>query len=98
MAFIANTKSDESRSYLVGGGSASLAAAAYLIHDGGVPGDRITIFEETSTLGGSLDGHGSPDKGYSMRGGRMFTDEAYTCTYDLMSFIPSMTCPGKTIR
>jgi len=88
----------DTKSYLVGGGIASLAAAAYLIRDGGVPGENITIFEESGSLGGSLDGRGTPDKGYIMRGGRMFTDEAYTCTYDLMSFIPSQNNPGETIR
>jgi oleate hydratase len=33
-----------------------------------------------------------------MRGGRMFTDEAYTCTFDLLSFIPSLTDPERTVR
>lgn len=33
-----------------------------------------------------------------MRGGRMFDEEAYTCTYDLLSFIPSLDDPGKSVR
>ena len=32
--------------YLVGGGIASLAAAAFLIRDADFPGDNITILEE----------------------------------------------------
>jgi oleate hydratase len=86
------------KAYFVGGGIASLAGAAYLIRDGSVPGENITVFEEARTLGGSLDGQGSPEDGYAMRGGRMFTDEAYTCTYDLMSFIPSPSNPKQTVR
>jgi myosin-crossreactive antigen len=86
----------ETKAYLVGGGIASLASAAYLIRDGGLKGSNICIFEETALLGGSLDGSGSPDHGYVIRGGRMFTYEAYTCTFDLLSFIPSLTDPAKT--
>jgi protoporphyrinogen oxidase len=45
--------------YLVGAGIASLAAAAFLIRDGDVPGHNITILEESERIGGSLDA-GSP--------------------------------------
>jgi myosin-crossreactive antigen len=38
--------------YLVGGGIASLAAAAFLIRDGDLLGQNITILEESTTLGG----------------------------------------------
>jgi oleate hydratase len=88
----------ETKAYLVGGGIASLASAAYLIRDGGLQGRNVTIFEETPLLGGSLDGGGSPDQGYVIRGGRMFTYEAYTCTFDLLSFIPSLGDPAKTVK
>src|ERR1700677_617108 len=40
--------------YLVGGGIASLAAAAFLIRDGDVLGHRIIILEELNRLGGSV--------------------------------------------
>jgi oleate hydratase len=75
----------DTKAYLVGGGIASLASAAYLIQEGGIRGENIHILEEASEVGGSLDGQGSPETGYFMRGGRMFTDEAYTCTYDLLA-------------
>ncbi len=88
----------DAKAYLVGGGIASLASAAYLIREGGIRPENVHIFEETDELGGSLDGQGSPETGYFMRGGRMFTDEAYTCTYDLLSFIPSLTNPERTVR
>jgi oleate hydratase len=86
------------KTYLVGGGIASLASAAYLIRDGGLVGANISIFEAGSVLGGSLDGAGSPDQGYVIRGGRMFTYEAYTCTFDLLSFIPSPLDPAKSVK
>ncbi len=86
------------KAYLVGGGIASLASAAYLIRDGGIPGKNISIFEETNVMGGSLDGQGSPEHNYVIRGGRMFTEEAYTCMFDLLSFIPSLTAPGKSVK
>lgn len=86
------------RAYLVGGGIASLSSAAYLIRDGGVPGENISIYEETDKLGGSLDGEGSPEQDYVIRGGRMFTEEAYTCMFDLLSFIPSLTAPDRTVK
>lgn len=87
---------DETRVHLVGGGIASLSAAAYLIREG-VPGRNIHVYEELDVLGGSLDGAGDPDEGYVIRGGRMF-NFSYVCTYDLLSFIPSLDDPSKTVR
>ncbi len=58
--------------YLVGGGIASLSAAAFMIRDGDILGHNITILEELGTIGGSLDGSGSHQDGYVLRGGRMF--------------------------
>ncbi len=75
--------------YLVGGGIASLAAAAFLIRDGDIPGHDITILEESDRLGGSLDGAGTPAEGYVLRGGRML-ESKYLCTYDLFSSIPTL--------
>lgn len=88
----------KSRAYLVGGGIASLATAVYLIRDGRLPGQAICVFEESDQTGGSLDAHGNPEQGYVMRGGRMFDEEAYTCTFDLLSFIPALNDPGKTVK
>jgi oleate hydratase len=75
--------------YLVGGGIASLAAAAFLIRDGHVPGCDITIIEELDRLGGSLDGAGSCEMGYVARGGRMM-ESKYQCTFDLFDSIPTL--------
>jgi oleate hydratase len=46
--------------WMVGGGIASMAAAAFLIRDAGVPGENIHILETLDVPGGSLDGAESP--------------------------------------
>ena len=84
--------------YLVGAGIASLASAAYLIMDSEIPAGNIRILEETGEVGGSMDAHGSAETGYTMRGGRMFDEEAYTCTYHLLSLIPGMRDPSKSVK
>ena len=75
--------------YLVGGGIASLAAAAFLIRDGDILGHNITILEESGKIGGSLNAPGNPTDGYIMPGGRML-ESKYVCTYDLFSSIPTL--------
>ena len=77
------------KAYLVGGGIASMAAAAFMIRDGDLLGHNITILEELDRLGGSLDGAGSPQDGYVLRGGRMI-ERQYLCTFDLFSSIPNL--------
>ena len=85
------------KAYMIGGGIGSLAAAAFMIRDGGVPGCIITIFEAMPLLGGSLDGGGSAEEGYTLRGGRMLTTDNYECTWGLFKSIPSLASPGKTV-
>jgi oleate hydratase len=82
---------------LVGGGIGSLAAAAFMIRDGGILGGNITIYESMPVLGGSLDGGGSPTDGYTLRGGRMLTTDNYECTWDLFKSIPSISFPEKSV-
>ncbi len=80
---------DKAMFYLVGGGIASLAAAAFLIRDGDVLGRNIQILEETDRIGGALDGSGSATGGYVLRGGRML-ESKYLCTYALFDSIPTL--------
>ncbi|WP_213806266.1 oleate hydratase [Granulicella sp. dw_53] len=87
---------NDTKVYLVGGGIASLAAAAFLIRDGNLAGSNITVLEESGTLGGSLDAAGTPEGGYVMRGGRML-ESKYLCTYDLFSSIPTLD-GSKTVK
>lgn len=91
------TENQNRKAYLVGSGIASLSAAAYLIKEGGLQGNNITIFEEQDKFGGSLDAGGNPKDGYTMRGGRMF-EAKFNCTYDLLSFIPSISDPNKSAK
>jgi oleate hydratase len=86
-----------SKAYLVGGGIGSLAAAAFLIRDGGMPGANIHVMEAGAVMGGSLDGAGDAQRGYSMRGGRMLTTDNYECTWDLFKSIPSLTLAGRSV-
>jgi len=83
--------------FMVGGGIGCMAAAAFMIRDGGLPGTNITICEALPLLGGSLDGAGNPQDGYSMRGGRMLTTDNYECTWGLFKSIPSLTDPSKSV-
>jgi oleate hydratase len=85
------------KAYMIGGGIGSMAAAAFAIRDGGIPGTNITIYEALPVLGGSLDAGGNPRDGYSLRGGRMFTSDNYECTWELFKSIPSLTDPRKTV-
>src|SRR6202167_265901 len=86
---------DSAAIYLVGGGIASLAAAAFFIRDGDILGSNITLLEESGQIGGSLDAAGNPEDGYTMRGGRMI-ESKYLCTYDLFSSIPTLD-ESKTV-
>src|SRR6202046_98503 len=89
--------SKDSQTYLLGGGIGSLAAAAFMIRDGGIPGGNISILEAAPVIGGSLDAAGDPAVGYSLRGGRMLTTDNYECTWDLFKSIPSLDAPGKSV-
>ena len=88
---------EEKNAYLVGGGIGSLAAAAFMIRDGGMPGQNIAIYEMLPVLGGSLDGAGDPENGYSLRGGRMLTTDNYECTWGLFKTIPSLDHEGQSV-
>lgn len=87
---------ENKKAYLVGGGISSLAAAFYLIVDGHMDGNSITILEESDILGGSLDGCGNAKDGYSIRGGREM-EEHFECVWDLFSKIPSLNNPERTV-
>ncbi|MFJ1706656.1 oleate hydratase [Kitasatospora sp. NPDC088346] len=88
----------ESKAYLVGGGIAALAAAAFLVRDGDFPGENIHILEELPLAGGSLDGRGNVGGAYVARGGRMLEDEAYTCLWDLLDTVPALEREGLSVR
>ncbi len=86
-----------SKAYLVGGGIGSMAAAAFMVRDGKMPGGNISILEATPVMGGSLDGARDPTGAYSLRGGRMLTTDNYECMWDLYKSIPSLRNEGQTV-
>lgn len=85
------------RVHLVGGGIASLASACFLIEDAGVAAERIHVLEQGPIPGGSLDGSGSVEEGFLIRGGRMF-EERMVNLWDLLARVPSLEEPGKSVR
>ena len=46
----------EKQAWIVGGGLAGLAAAAFLVRDAGMDGSRIRILEDGELSGGACDG------------------------------------------
>lgn len=98
-AFARPRKSDGvggKRAWLVGSGIASLAAAAFLIRDGQMDGENITILEASSVGGGALDGSGDAQTGWLIRGGRELEDH-YECMWDLFRSIPSLEVDGSVL-
>jgi len=83
------------KAYIVGGGIAGLAAAAFLVDDAQMPGANITILEKLSDVGGSMDGTKN-EFGYQCRGEREL--EPYMeCLWYLCSKIPSLENQGRTV-
>ena len=88
---------ENSQVYFIGGGLASLAGAAYLVRDCNFKGGNIHIIEGMRILGGSNDGAGDPSNGFVCRGGRMLNEETYENFWELLSSIPSIDMPGKSV-
>ena len=86
--------------WIVGGGIAGMAAAAFAIRDAKVPAQNIHILEELDISRGAMDGGHSPsaEHAWVTRGGRMLTDETYLCLWDLFSSIPSLEDPNISVR
>lgn len=53
---------DKKTAWFIGAGLAALAGAAFLIRDGHMAGNRITILERLMLPGGALDGTKQPEK------------------------------------
>lgn len=87
---------EKRNAYLIGGGIGSLASAAFLIRDAHMPGKNIHVIEQLDVLGGSMDGAGVPEKGYTARGGREI-EEHFECFMDLFSFIPSLKDKNRSV-
>ena len=89
----------KSKAYFVGGGIASMAGAVYLIKDGKFQGKDITIFEAKGVMGGSLDAKNNySDDAYVMTGHRILAKNAFECTYDLLSHIPTVNDKNLNVK
>lgn len=84
------------KAYLIGGGIGSLSAAAFLIRDAHMPGKNIHILEQSKIYGGSMDGAGTAEVGYTARGGREI-EEHFECFMYLYSFIPSLNDKNRSV-
>ncbi|WP_158963522.1 oleate hydratase [Myroides fluvii] len=82
----------QSKVYIVGSGIAGMSAAYYFIRDGRIPGANITFLEQQSIDGGSLDGAGTAQEGYIIRGGREM-DMTYENLWDIFQDIPALELP-----
>jgi len=80
------------KAWIIGGGIAGLAAAFYLIRDGGVKGENITILDALNVAGGSLDGAGNPEDGYIVRGGREMNWN-YDNLWDMFQDVQALELP-----
>ena len=82
--------------WFVGAGLTSMASAVFMIRDGQLPGNRITILERLHLPGGALDGIRKPEKGFVIRGGREM-EEHMECLWDLFRSIPSLEIDGSVL-
>ncbi|MBW3085135.1 Oleate hydratase [Austwickia sp. TVS 96-490-7B] len=87
---------EERHAYLLGGGIGALAAAAFLIRDAHMPAKNIHVLESLDRTGGSMDGAGDAEHGYTARGGREI-EEHFECFADLFASVPSLTDPSRSV-
>lgn len=86
------------RAFIVGSGIAALSAAVLLIRDAGWRGRDIRILEELPVVGGALDGSGDAIGGFLTRGGRMWTEEAYVCLWDVLASVPAAGDRSRSVK
>ncbi|MFK0162692.1 oleate hydratase [Rhizobium sp. NPDC090279] len=80
------------KAWIIGSGIAGLAAAFYMIRDGRMAGEDITILDAIDIEGGSLDGAGNPDEGYIIRGGREMNWN-YDNLWDMFQDVQALELP-----
>lgn len=80
------------KAWIIGSGIAGLSAAFYLIRDGGMKGEDITILDAMQIEGGSLDGAGNPEDGYIIRGGREMNWN-YDNLWDMFQDVQALELP-----
>ncbi|MBO3130333.1 oleate hydratase [Dermatophilus congolensis] len=86
----------DKHAWIIGAGLAGLSAAVFMIRDGGVPANHITIVERSKIPGGAMDGIKEPERGFVIRGGREMEDH-FECLWDLFRSIPSLEEEGISV-
>ena len=86
---------EKRKAYIVGGGIAGLAAAAFLVDDAGMPGENITIFEAREDVGGCCGIVREP--GAYVCPGERELEPYMECLWYLCSKIPSLEEPGRSV-
>ncbi len=87
---------EKKHAYIIGGGIAGLSAAVSLVTDAYMPADNVTVYESLSLVGGSMDGAGDEEHGYTCRGEREL-EARMECLWYICSKVPSIQTPGRTI-
>lgn len=86
---------EKRHAYIIGGGLAGLAAAAFLVDDAGMPAENVRILERYQVVGGCCDGVRGPE-GYLCRGEREL-EQYMECLWYLYSKVPSLENEGRTV-
>jgi oleate hydratase len=87
---------DQKRAHIIGGGIAGLSAAIALVTDAHMPAGNVTIYESSPNVGGSMDGAGDSERGYTCRGEREL-EARMECLWYICSKVPSLKTPGMTV-
>ncbi len=86
---------EKRKAYIVGGGIAGLATAAFLVDDARMPGKNITIYEKRHDVGGCCGIIGT--EGAYVCPGEREIESYMECLWYLCSKIPSLDTPGRTV-
>ncbi|KAL3477392.1 streptococcal 67 kDa myosin-cross-reactive antigen like protein [Aspergillus californicus] len=90
------TKPIAIKCWLVGGGTAILAAAVHLIQEARIPGQQIHIFEIHSHSGHETTNYGNPESGYTVHAGIQPSFHE-PCTQHFLSLVPYPCEPKRTL-
>ncbi len=82
--------------YIIGGGIASLAAAAYLVRDCNFKGENIHIVDCGDKVGGEFAETGSAENGFIGRGTAIWPDSSENF-FELMKSVPSIDAPQRSV-
>lgn len=83
--------------YFAGGGLAALSGAYYLIRDCGIPGDSISIFEESESIGGAFNVSGNSEIGYVCTAPKFLSKRCHANMTDMLKGLKSVNFPDMSV-